>query len=335
MSPRPRIAILAVGNPRNEQGGAERFYFGLCDALESVGAHAEIRWELSDETSFETIKASYLRFYDCDLTAFDGVVSTKAPSYMVRHRNHVCYLLHTMRVFYDMFDLEFQSPDESLLRHRQFIQALDTAALRSPRTRRIFVIGQEVKGRLERYNGLDSEVLYPSTTMRNLRKGRSCYFLLPGRLHRWKRVDLVIEAMRNVRAGIELVISGTGEDEAHFSALARSDSRIRFAGRVSDASLIDLYADARAVVFVPLREDFGLVTLEAFLSGKPVITCVDSGEPARIVEHGVSGFVSEATAHALAACMERFAIDRDGAETMGKREQTRLNISLGAGWLCS
>ncbi len=319
MSRRPRIAVLAVGNRGNEQGGAERFYAGLRDALDSVGAQAEIHWEISDEANIETIKASYLRFYDCDLTAFDGVISTKAPGYMVRHRNHICYLQHTMRVFYDMFDTEFPDAGEPLLEQRRLILALDTAALRTPRTRRIFVISHEVKDRLRIYNGLDAEVLYQASTMSNLRGGSSRYFFLPGRLHRWKRVDLAIEAMRHVRADIELVISGTGEDESRFRALAGSDPRIRFTGRVSDAELADLYADARAVIFVPLREDFGLVTLEAFRSGKPVITCVDSGEPARIVEHGRSGLLSEPNPCALADCMERLAGDPIGAAAMGRR----------------
>jgi glycosyltransferase involved in cell wall biosynthesis len=318
MSVRPRVAVLAVGNPHNEQGGAERFYTGLRDALECAGANAEIHWEISDESGFTGIKASYLRFYDCDLTAFDGVISTKVPGYMVRHRNHICYLLHTMRVFYDMFYVEFPEADEALLQQRLLIQELDTAALQSPRTRRIFAIGHEVKNRLSRYNGLDAEVLYPATTMSNFRDGGSHHLLLPGRLHRWKRIDLVIDAMRHVSTEIELIITGTGEDEARLRALAKSDRRIRFVGRVSDAELIDLYADARAILFVPLREDFGLVTLEAFLSGKPVLTCIDSGEPARIVEHGVSGIVSEANPHALAACIERLASDPGIAEALGR-----------------
>jgi len=45
-----------------------------------------------------------------------GVISTKAPGYMIRHRNHICYLQHTMRVFYDMFDVEF--PKASAEHHK-------------------------------------------------------------------------------------------------------------------------------------------------------------------------------------------------------------------------
>ena len=95
----PSIAVLATGSASGEKGGAERFYTGLRDALSKAGADASIHWEVSEDYSFEAIKRSYLRFYDCDLTDYDGVISTKAPGYMIRHRNHICYLQHTMRVF--------------------------------------------------------------------------------------------------------------------------------------------------------------------------------------------------------------------------------------------
>ena len=80
-------------------------------------------------------------------------------------------------------------------------------------------------------------------------------------MHRWKLVDLVIRAMRMVRASVDLLISGSGEDESILRELAQRDTRIKFLGRVSDEQLIELYADAIAVPFVALREDFGLVAV--------------------------------------------------------------------------
>jgi glycosyltransferase involved in cell wall biosynthesis len=187
----------------------------------------------------------------------------------------------------------------------------------------VFTIGHTVSERLARYNGIDSEVLYQASTMRGLQSKQSAsgarYFFLPGRLHRWKRVDLAIEAMRHVKAPIELWISGTGEDEPHFRALAQKEPRIRFLGRVSDAELIDLYAGALAVLFVPLQEDFGLVTLEAFLSGRPVITCEDSGEPARIVRHAASGFVVAPRPVELAVAMQTLATAPELSDAFGRQ----------------
>ena len=161
------------------------------------------------------------------------------------------------------------------LEQRRLIHALDTAALQRPR--RIFAIGQEVAERLRRFNGLNAHVMRHPTSMEGLREGNFGYFLLPGRLHRWNRAQLAIEAMRFVAAPVELIIAGTGEDEAEFRRAASADSRMHFVGRVSDERLADLYANALAVLFTPRSEDLGLVTLEAFQSAKPVITCIDSG----------------------------------------------------------
>jgi glycosyltransferase involved in cell wall biosynthesis len=310
------VAIVASLSASGEQGGAERFFVGLKEALWQAGLAAQIVEVYNNESNFEQIKKSYLRFYDLDLAAFDGVVTAKAPSYVLRHQNHVCYLMHTIRVFYDMFESTFRNPTHEILEQRRLIHALDTTALQ--RSRRLFAIGEEVAERLRRFNGIEAKVLHHPTSLKGLHEGLFGHFLLPGRLHRWKRPDLAIRAMRFVNAPVELIVTGTGEDEEQFRRLAAHDPRIRFMGRVSDESLAELYAGALAVIFVPSREDFGLVTLEAFQSAKPVITCTDSGEPARLVRDGMSGFVCAPDPVHIAARMERFASRPDLAAEMGR-----------------
>lgn len=325
MSAPRRIGVLTATHVAGERGGAERFYENLIAALNQVpGIQAEQVAVVSDESSFDAILESYLRSYDLDLSAFDGVISTKAPTYVVRHPNHVCYLLHTMRVFYDMFDRECPQPSPEQFRQRDLIHRLDSAALVAPRTRRVFVIGHEVRRRLLRHNGHDSEVLYPALSMSGLRQGEYQYAFLPGRLHRWKRVDLVIKAMAHVERPLVLRLAGTGEDEPLFRKLAAGDGRIVFHGRVSEQELIDLYANALVVPFAPEREDYGLVTLEAFQCHKPVITCRDSGEPAEIVQHGQSGFVCAPDPRAIAEHLQFLFDNPAEARQMGAR---------GAAWL--
>ena len=45
------------------------------------------------------------------------------------------------------------------------------------------------------------------------------------------------------------------------------------------------------MIYPPFDEDFGYVTLEAFLARKPVITCTDSGGPNEFVVDGVNGSI--------------------------------------------
>jgi glycosyltransferase involved in cell wall biosynthesis len=310
------VAILACRSANGEQGGAERFFGGLQDALKRANAAAEIVDIYINESNFDQIQQSYLRFYDLDLREFDGVISAKAPSYVIRHPNHVCYLMHTIRVFYDMFDSTFPRPNSEIMEQRQLIHALDTAALQQPR--RVFAIGQEVAERLRRFNGIDATVIRHPSSLIGLHEGRFDHLLVPGRLHRWKRIDLAIKAMRFVTAPIELVIAGTGEDEEQFRRMAAGDSRIRFVGRVPDEALVELYANAMAVIFTPQNEDLGLVTLEAFQSGKPVITCSDSGEPARIVENGANGFVCRPDPAHIGTCISQLANGSTDVAALGR-----------------
>ena len=318
-----RVAVLTVKSS-SEPGGAERFFEGLVAGLRGWGVTAE-RVELeSDESSFETIEESYLRFYDQNLSSYDGVISTKAPSYAARHPNHVCYLVHTMRVFYDMFEHEYPDAPEWQRLQRDQIHRMDTLALGKGRIKALFSIGHEVSARLASYNRLPSTVLHPGLNFELPRPGAYDYAFLPGRLHRWKRVDLIIEALKQVDRPLRFLIAGTGEDENTFRETAGGDPRIEFLGRVNDAQLLGLYADALVVPFVPVREDYGLVTLEAFRARKPVITCTDSGEPTVFVRNGETGFACAPEPADIAERLTWLFDHRNEAAAMGERGEASI-----------
>ena len=67
--------------------------------------------------------------------------------------------------------------------------------------------------------------------------------------------------------------------------------------------MIDHLARCRAVVFPPFNEDYGFVTVEAFMCGKPVITCHDSGGPVRTRARRRERIRDRATPEALAVAM--------------------------------
>ena len=69
--------------------------------------------------------------------------------------------------------------------------------------------------------------------------------------------------------------------------------------------------------FTPLDEDYGFVTVEAFASGKAVVTCTDAGGPAELVEDGRTGFVCDPTPESVGAAMGRLAADATLAAGLG------------------
>ena len=80
---------------------------------------------------------------------------------------------------------------------------------------------------------------------------------------------------------------------------------------------MDYYARCRAVVFTPLDEDFGFVTVEAFASGKPVITTTDSGGPAELVDDAVNGRIVAPEPGALAGALRELADSETLAARLG------------------
>src|SRR6476659_8829089 len=86
------IAIVTPTMRSGERGGAEALYVGLLRALRRAGHSVERVEVVIDESSFEGVLDAYLSCYDLDLRAHDLVISTKAPTYMLRHPNHVSYL---------------------------------------------------------------------------------------------------------------------------------------------------------------------------------------------------------------------------------------------------
>ena len=300
------------------RGGAELFYDGLEAALRSTVAEVQRINVPLDESSFEAIVQGYRHVRNLDLSKYDVVISTKSPTYNISHPRHILYLVHTVRVFYDMFDTWTDGTALSKMQ-RDLLREMDFQAIsRIPEERR-FAIGHEVAERLHKHLGLFAQAVHPALPDGEcFHSGEPKYFFHPGRLHPWKRLDLVLDAFRLIRQNVELLITGQGEAEEALKVRAAGDPRIRFLGDVPRAELYTLYSRAIAVPFVPVREDYGYVAVEAMMSSVPVITAVDSGEPSRIVTHRKTGWIVKPAATDIATALEEILSRPETAKEMGK-----------------
>ena len=329
-----RVAVV-TSHPLFAEGGHLVIAEGLTAALRAAGHDAAVI--RTPQNRFGRQGAAYLATWltDVGLThdgcTVDHVVSFRFPSYAVRHPSHICWLNHRMREYYDQWPrfsgpLSLRARVKERLR-RRVIHAVDRYLL-TCNVRQVFAQSRTVQTRLERWGGIPSQVLYPPPPPRPYRcDGYGDYLFVASRLSPLKRVALVLEALAHPTAdGIHCVIAGDGEERAalrsRIDALGLSD-RVRLVGGVGDTELVQHLARCRAVCYPPRAEDYGLVTLEAFMSRKAVITCVDSGGPAELVRPDQDGLVAEPDPQSLAQAFRRVMDDLPLAERLGAAAEVR------------
>jgi glycosyltransferase involved in cell wall biosynthesis len=97
------------------------------------------------------------------------------------------------------------------------------------------------------------------------------YFLFVGRLERIKGLDDVIPLFKDERRA-DLLIAGDGEYAGTLRELGRGIEGVRFLGRVTPDALGRYYRHARALIVPSVcYETFGIILIEAFRQGTPVI----------------------------------------------------------------
>jgi glycosyltransferase involved in cell wall biosynthesis len=259
----------------------------------------------------------------------DAVIATKFPTYFVRHPNKITWLFHQYRAIYDLCGTPYSEFDhtERDVRLRDRLIALDNDVLAE--SKRLFTNARNTAARLARYNGLTAEPLYhPPPLAGHLKPGPlGDYVLSVGRLEANKRVDLIVRALAHVDRGVRLIVVGEGPLRAQLEEVAAQSGvadRVTWAGRTDRQQLVELYAGALGVVFPPFDEDYGYVTLEAFLARKPVVTTTDAGGPLEFVDDAITGCVVDPTPEAIGAAIARLAGDRRAAQALGDAGYDRV-----------
>jgi glycosyltransferase involved in cell wall biosynthesis len=321
--------LVVTSSPPFVEGGHLVITRALVQALRERGHAAEL--VVTPSNRFGRQASAYVANWMTDVgrtgsgERVDQVISTRYPSYAVRHERHACWLNHPMREYYDLWNSwsATLSPQGRLKERvrRTLIQVADTYLFKHNVTK-LFAQSKTVQARLERWNSVASEVLYPPPPQRHYHCADYGDFIFAySRMAPLKRIGLIIEALATpAAAGVRCVIAGDGEDRSTLEAYAREwriDDRVQFVGRVSDEQLTTYLATCRAVCFVPKDEDYGMVTIEAFASGKPVITASDSGAPVELVVSGVNGEVVAPTRDDLGRALGELAGDRARAERLG------------------
>ncbi|RLC37861.1 glycosyltransferase family 4 protein [candidate division Kazan bacterium] len=162
---------------------------------------------------------------------------------------------------------------------------------------------RNVRNRIRKYYRRDAQIIYPPVdvdkiSMHPENKG---YFLAISRLSYYKRLDLAIEACRDL--DVPLIVIGTGEEESKLKRLAGPNTKIL--GWVNDAEKIKYLQNCRALIF-PGEEDFGIVPVEAMAAGKPVIAFRKGGLLETVIEGKTGIFFDEQSVVSLKRTLRLF-----------------------------
>lgn len=190
------------------------------------------------------------------------------------------------------------------------VTACSQSALDDLRTRFGLAAGTVV------WNGVDLSY----GAVRGDREGPPVVFAV-GRVERMKGFDLLLEAFARpeVPGDALLVIGGDGSVREELMALAHRlgvAERVSFPGRLTPEEVARRMTDATVVVVPSRREAFGIVALEAWRAGTPLVA-TSRGGPSEFVRSGIDGLlVDPENAAELAAAIVSVLTDRELARRL-------------------
>jgi glycosyltransferase involved in cell wall biosynthesis len=337
-----RILIATVQVPFI-RGGAEIHAEGLRDALRKAGHEAEIlaipfKWYPPEKILDHILACRLLDVSEVAGTPVDRLIGLRFPAYLIPHPKKVLWILHQHRTAYELWDHALNDlvyhPNGSQV--REAIEQADRKLI--PEARAVFANSKNVAHRLKKFCDIDSTPLYhpPPNAEKFYSSEAEDYLFFPSRLCIPKRQELALQALAATRNPVRLCFAGTSDDPDYTDKLQtharklKVQKRVEWLGGISENEKRARYASAVAVIYPPVDEDYGYVTLEAMLASRPVITCSDSGGPLEFVANKQTGLITEPTPEALAAAFDFMWENRGHAEAWGRAGRAHyetLNLS--------
>lgn len=324
-----RILIATVHVPFI-RGGAEVHAEGLRDALRAAGHEVEIiavpfKWYPPERIIDHMLACRLLDVTEVNGTPVDLVIGLRFPAYLIPHPNKVLWILHQFRTAYELWDHQLgdliYSPNGAEV--RDAIRQADRHFI--GQTKVVYANSANVAARLKYFCDINAAPLYhpPPHAEKFQTAEAEDYFFFPSRLCLPKRQALVLEALAHTKKPVRVRFAGAADQPAYqheLKSLARKlrvHDRVEWLGPIDEETKRELYARALGVIYPPIDEDYGYVTLEAMLASKPLVVCTDSGGPLEFVRHEETGLISEPESGQIAKALDRLWQDRDTAKKWG------------------
>jgi glycosyltransferase involved in cell wall biosynthesis len=225
-----------------------------------------------------------------DLRGYDLVVSSESgPAKGVitsSDTRRVCYCHTPMRYLWDLYPAYRNEWTPSWWKRAamtplaNYLRLWDYAS--AARVDDFVANSANVQRRIWKTYRRESEVVYPPVDVASFYHCEADdYYLIVSELVAYKRIDAAVREF--TRSGRRLRVVGDGPEYRRLRATA--GPTVEFTGRVGDGELRELFARCRAFL-LPGEEDFGIATVEALASGKPVLALARGGALETVPEYG-------------------------------------------------
>ena len=290
------MKIALVHDYLTQKGGAERVFELLCRYFPEADIYTSL-YSATNSIDFgydRVVKTTRLQaipgsikffrllapfyfsaFQSLDLQQYDLIISsTTAFAKAVRKRpnaTHICFCHNITRFLWDTetYLRQYTSYRKLYPLLRPIFSQMRRIDLKYAQNPDFYVANSStVSARIRRVYGCSAMTINFPIKVDNFvfSDQKDDFYLVSARLISYKRVDIIVEAFNWL--GLPLLIIGDGPEREHLEAKALDN--IAFLGHVSDSERSHLMAKSQGVVVAAL-EDYGLVPIEANVSGTPVI----------------------------------------------------------------
>ena len=162
-----------------------------------------------------------------------------------------------------------------------------------------------ISNRILKFWKQKSIVIFPPVDLSEFKitNNKKDYYIVISRHVGYKRIDLAIEAFKNL--GLKLKIIGDGPELEKLKKMAYGHNNIEFLGWLNDSKKKKYLSESKALIF-PGVEDFGITPIESMASGTPIIAFKEGGA-LDYVKNNINGiFFENQNSKSLISAIEIF-----------------------------
>ena len=261
-------------------------------------------------------------FESFDLSPYDLVIasSSSCAKGVITSPNtrYLAYIHTPMRYAWDLY-FDYYRRSSAITRFfmkRQIPKIRQWDYISSQRIDSVVANSNYIARRIKKFWKRDASVIYPPVDTDRLSPNNyppEDFYVVFSRFVPYKRLDLAISAVGQLKG--KLVVIGSGSQEKELKELASKyrEADISFTGRISDSEVKVYLQRCRALIFCA-EEDFGIIPVEAQACGRPVIAYGKGGALETVVQGKTGVFFAEQTVDSLIQAIGEFeGLEKEGA----------------------